>query len=125
MFADSDILRALIAEGESTAVYAEQYETVIKGKARCYWAQRQSGLIPLDGFILELVAVANISDSGVDADELAETAQLPLELLRRRVVRLIKDGWLEAVPEKDRHRLQTTEKSNNALSAWSRIAVGH
>ncbi len=75
--------------------------------------------------MLDLIAVANCDDQGVDLEELAEAAQLPSSIVRRHTVRLVQDGWLSVNAEKDRQRLRTTEKTQNALSALMMMQVEH
>lgn len=114
-----------ILEFDQRSASVQSFDSVVRAKSRCFWAQRQSGVTPLEGLLLDLIAVANADDLGVDIEELAEAAQLPSSIVRRHTIRLVQDGWLSVNAEKDRQRLRTTEKSQNALSALMMMQVEH
>lgn len=114
-----------ILDFDERSVAVQSFNGVVRAKSRCFWAQRQSGVTPLEGLLLDLIAVANSDEQGVDIEELAEAAQLPASIVRRHTIRLVQDGWLSVNAEKDRHRLRTTEKSQNALSALMMMQVEH
>ena len=114
-----------ILDFDQRSVSIQSFSGVVRAKSRCFWAQRQSGVTPLEGLLLDLIAVANSDDQGVDIEELAEAAQIPSSIVRRHTVRLIQDGWLSVNVENDRKRLRTTEKSQNALAALMMMQVEH
>jgi DNA-binding MarR family transcriptional regulator len=114
-----------ILEFDQRSVSVQSFNGVVRAKSRCFWAQRQSGVTPLEGLLLDLIAVANSDDQGVDIEELAEAAQIPSSIVRRHAVRLVQDGWLSVNADSDRKRLHTTEKSQNALSALMMMQVEH
>ena len=114
-----------ILEFDQRSASVQSFDGVVRAKSRCFWAQRQGGVTPLEGLLLDLIAVANCDDQGVDLEELAEAAQLPSSIVRRHTVRLVQDGWLSVNAEKDRQRLRTTEKAQNALSALMMMQVEH
>ena len=102
----------------SNGTLADQYRGFVVARANCYRAQQKYGLTPVDGFILDLIAIADMDGLSVDLIELSAATEISLTSIRRHVVRLISGGWVQVTPDKDGHWLHLTEQTNEILSDW-------
>ena len=97
---------------------ADQYRGFVVARANCYRAQQKYGLTPVDGFILDLIAIADMDGLAVNLEELSAAAEIDLKSIRRHVVHLINCGWIAVTPDNHGHWLHLTEKTSEILSDW-------
>jgi DNA-binding MarR family transcriptional regulator len=104
---------------------ADQYRGFVVARANCYRAQQKYGLTPVDGFILDLIAIADMDGLAVDLEELSAAAEIDVAAVRRHVVKLISGGWIKVTPDSQGHWLHLTEKTRETLSEWMQKIVEH
>lgn len=125
MYINTGSLETQTQARASTGTLADQYRGFVVARANCYRAQKKHGLTPDDGFILDLIAIADMDGLAVDLEELSAATEISLTSLRRHVVRLISGGWVEVTPDKEGHWLHLTEKTTEILSDWMRKIAEH
>ena len=125
MYMDMGSLETQAPARASTGTLADQYRGFVVARANCYRAQQKYGLTPVDGFILDLIAIADMDGLSVDLIELSAATEISMTSLRRHVVRLISGGWVEVSPDKEGHWLHLTEKTNEILPDWMRKIAEH
>ena len=125
MYMDMGSLETQAPARASTGTLADQYRGFVVARANCYRAQQKYGLTPIDGFIIDLIAIADMDGLAVDLDELSAAAEIDLKAVRRHVVKLINGGWVEVTPDNQGHWLHLTEKTTEILSDWMQKIAEH
>ncbi len=123
MYMETESLETQSPVRASNGTFADQYRGFVVARANCYRAQQKFGLTPTDGFILDLIAIADMDGLAVNLEELSAAAEIDVTAVRRHVVKLIAGGWIEVSPDCHGHWLHLTEKTKETLSDWMQKIV--
>jgi len=125
MYMETGSLETQAPDRAANGTLADQYRGFVVARANCYRAQQKYGLTPVDGFILDLIAIADMDGLAVDMEELSAATEINLTAVRQHVVHLIKGGWIEVTPDNEGQWLHLTEKTSEILSDWMLKIVEH